>query len=204
LGFSFDSNPMLPYPCLSFTRLRDEGIAAACEADVCAMLSTMLLQEISRKSSFMSNISSVNRQASTVVLRHCVAPLKLMGYDAPSLPYNLRDYHGMGRGVTPEVGFPAGVEVSVGEFSKDLKSFALWPGRIQAGSKDDQTAIDAETRSFCSNGAKVKIKDVDGFFQNIMGIHHVMVAGNHAKAVRDALLGMKVKFIGPSDFAAPG
>jgi hypothetical protein len=145
----------------------------------------------------------VNRQQSNIILRHCVAPLKLMGRDAPSIPYNLRDYHGMGRGVTPEVEFPAGVEVSVGAFSKDLKSFVLWPGRIQAGSKDDQTAFGAESRTYCSNGAKVKIKDVDGFFQNIMGIHHNMVAGNHAKAIHDALLGMNINFIGPSDFAPP-
>jgi hypothetical protein len=62
LGFSFDPDPILPHPCLSFTRLRDEGIAAACEADVCGMLSMMLMQEVSRRSSFMSNVSSVNRQ----------------------------------------------------------------------------------------------------------------------------------------------
>jgi L-fucose isomerase-like protein len=38
-----------PLPCLAFTRLRDEGITAPCEADVCALLTSMVLQEISRK-----------------------------------------------------------------------------------------------------------------------------------------------------------
>ena len=41
LGFTLSPNPVLPYPCLAFARLRDEGITAACEADVCGMLSSM-------------------------------------------------------------------------------------------------------------------------------------------------------------------
>jgi len=74
LNFSFNANPILPLPCLAFTRLRDEGISAPCEADVCASLSSMLLQEISKKPSHFCNVSSVDTQASSTVLRDCVAP----------------------------------------------------------------------------------------------------------------------------------
>ena len=35
LSFSFSGKPPLPLPCLAFTRLRDDGITAPCEADVC-------------------------------------------------------------------------------------------------------------------------------------------------------------------------
>jgi hypothetical protein len=210
LNFSFSPNPMLPVPCLAFARLRDEGIAAPCEADVCGMLSSMLLQEISRRPSYFCNVSSVNRQKSSTVLRHCVAPLKLMGREAPPLPYNLRDYHGMGRGVTPEIEFPVGVEVTMGGFSKDLKDIYLWPGRIQAGIKDTDRPSFANAppayqkmRMFCSNRAEVKIKDVDRFLQNIAGIHHVMVAGSYTNPLRDAMLRMAVNIIGPPDSAAP-
>ena len=38
LGFTLSPDPVLPYPCLAFSRLRDEGITAACEADVVGML----------------------------------------------------------------------------------------------------------------------------------------------------------------------
>ena len=47
-------NMALPYPCLAFARLRDEGFTAACEAHVCGMLSSMFLQQTSRKPSFLS------------------------------------------------------------------------------------------------------------------------------------------------------
>ena len=44
LSITMSRNPVLPFPCLAFARLRDEGITAACEADVCGMLSSMFLE----------------------------------------------------------------------------------------------------------------------------------------------------------------
>jgi L-fucose isomerase-like protein len=125
LSFSFSGKPPLPLPCLAFTRLRDQGIAAPCEADVCALLTSMVLQEISRKPAYQCNVSEVDLQKSIAVLRHCVAPLQLMGRDASPLAYNLRDYHGLGKGATAEVEFPSGIDVTLGLLSKDLKSFVL-------------------------------------------------------------------------------
>ena len=211
LSFSFNANPILPLPCLAFTRLRDEGISAPCEADVCASLSSMLLQEISKKPSYFCNVSSVDTQTSSTVLRHCVAPVMLMGKDAPPLTYNLRDYHGFGRGVTPEVEFPVGIDVTMGVFSKDLRNFVLWPGRTRSRATDtdrpsfpgtDNAAM-KKVRRYCSNHLEVKVNDVDHFLQSIGGCHHVMVAGTYTKALQDALHGMNVNIIGPSDLSVP-
>jgi hypothetical protein len=58
-------------------------------------------------------------------------------------------------------------------------------------------------RKFCSNRAEVQIKDVNQFMQNIAGIHHIMVAGIHTRAIRDAMLRMNVNVIEPPDSAAP-
>ena len=211
LSFSFNPNAILPLPCLAFTRLRDEGFAAPCEADVCASLSSMFLQEISGKPSYFANVSEVHEEKPTAVLRHCVAPTKLLGPKAPPLRYNLRDYHGLAKpGVTPEVEFPVGLEITMGGFTKDLKGFVLWPGRTIARVKDTDTPSFknappqyAKMRKFCSNHLETRIKDVDGFLQNIAGCHHVMVAGSYTKAIRAALLRMNVNIIGPADSAAP-
>jgi L-fucose isomerase-like protein len=210
LSFSFGGNRKIPTPCLAFTRLRDDGVSAPCEADVCMMLSSMVLQEVSRKPSYVSNVSEVNAQASRVIFRHCVAPTKFLGVDSEQLPYNLRDYHGMGRDVVPEVQFPQGVEITMGGFTKDLNSFVLWPGRIQPGANDTETRSFKnpppgmeKMRKFCSNRAEVQIKDVNQFMQNIAGIHHIMVAGIHTRAIRDAMLRMNVNVIEPPDSAAP-
>lgn len=206
LSFTFSSNRKLPPPCLAFTRLRDEGYAMPCEADVVGMLSSMMLQEISRKPSYFCNVSSVDIEKSTTVLRHCVAPLRLLGSNEAALPYRLRDYHGMG-GVTPQVSFPAGLEVTMGGFTKDLKSFVVWPGRIQPGIDDTsrpsyENTTDPELkkmRRYCTNRAELQIKEADAFFQSIAGIHHVMVAGVYTKALREEMIRLNVNLIGPID-----
>ena len=205
LGFTLGPKLILPYPCLAFARLRDEGIAAVCEADVHAMLSMMFLQGICGKSSFMCNVNSLNVEESTVLLSHCAAPLSLRGANTAPMRYRLHDYHGFGRGVVPEVEFPVGTEVIAGSFTKDMKSFLLWPGRIQTQVKDTERSASPAgfTLDVCANTMDVKIRDADRFLQNIPGAHMIMLLGSHTKAIEDALFGMNVNIIGPSDFTPP-
>lgn len=210
LSFSFSGRPPLPLPCLAFTRLRDDGITAACEADICALLTCMVLREISRKPAYQCNLAEMDFQKSIAVLRHCVAPLQLMGRDASPLPYNLRDYHGMGRGATPEVEFPIGIDVTLGLFNKDLKSFVLWPGKTQSRVNDiDRPPIEnappsnVKIRKYCSNQLAVKFRDIDRLHRNLGGCHHVMIAGTYEKALREEMMRMGVHIIGPSDMSTP-
>jgi hypothetical protein len=210
LSFSFSGKPPLPLPCLAFTRLRDEGVTAPCEADVCALLTSTVLQEISRKPAYQCNVSEVDLQKSIAVLRHCVAPLQLMGRNAPPLAYNLRDYHGLGKGATAEVEFPMGVDVTLGLFSKDLKSFVLWPGKTQSRVNDIEStpisnapASSVKVRKYCSNQLAVKLKDIDRLHQNLAGCHHVMISGTYEKALREEMMRMGVRIIGPSDMSSP-
>jgi hypothetical protein len=203
LGFTLSPNPVLPHPCLAFARLRDDGVTAACEADVCGMLSSMFLEKINRKPSFMCNLMSMDPLDSKITVSHCVAPLKLNGPDAAQMRYKLHDYHGSGRGVVPEVEFPRRGQVLSGGFSKDLKSFALWPGRIESQVMDTDRASSRSgpMTNVCANTMDVKIKDPDRFLQNIPGLHQIMVLGNYTRAVEDALIGMNVTLVGPTDFA---
>jgi len=205
LSFTMNPNPALPHPCLAFARLRDEGITAACEADVCGMLSSMLLETVTRKPSFMCNLMSADIQKSKIVLSHCVAPLKLNGSNAAPLKYRLHDYHSRGRGVVPEVDFPEGQEVIAGGFSKDLKSFSLWPGRIQSQvmQTDRSSSSMGLMGNVCSNTMDVKIPDAGRFLQNVPGIHQIMLFGNFVQAIGDALYAMNMNLVGPADYTPP-
>jgi hypothetical protein len=205
LSFSFDANPIIPRPCLPFTRLRDEGYTVPCEADSCAMLTSMVLQIIGKRPSYQYNVSEAKESAVTVVSRHCVSPLKLMGYDAPPQPYRIRDYHGMG-GATAEIQFPMGVDVTAGGFSKDLREFVLWPGRTVPRERDTDApsfpnSPNSTMRKYCTNHLEIKIKDMDSFIQNITGCHNIMITGSFRKQVNDAMTRMNVRVIGPSDFS---
>ncbi|MBN1973550.1 MAG: hypothetical protein JW787_07915 [Sedimentisphaerales bacterium] len=211
LSFSFGSDTTIPLPCLAYTELRDEGITAACEADIYMMLSSMLMQSVSGRPSFQSNVSSVDVEKSTAILRHCVTPTKIYGSNAPQIPYNLRDYHGMGKGVVPEIEYPVGLDITMGGFTKDLKSFLIWPGRIVKGIDDTGTPSFIQNappgyenwRKYCSNRAEIKVKDVHDFMKKIVGIHHNMIAGSYGKAIADSLIRMNINVIAPPDLAAP-
>jgi hypothetical protein len=210
LSFSFSGKPPVPLPCLAFTRLRDEGITAPCEADVCALLTSTVLQEISRKPAYQCNVAEVNMQKSIAVLRHCVAPVRMMGRNAPPLAHKIRDYHGMGKGATVEVEFPSGIDVTLGLFTKDLKNFILWPGKTQARVSDieyspvkNAPASSAKIRKYCSNQLAVKLKDIDQLHRNLAGCHHVMIAGTYEKAIREEMMRMGISIIGPSDMSLP-
>ncbi len=78
LGFTMSPNPVLPYPCLAFARLRDEGITAACESDVCGMLSSMFMEQVSQRPSFMCNLMTANPVESKITVS-TVLPLLSYG-----------------------------------------------------------------------------------------------------------------------------
>ena len=184
--YSFVENPLLPHPCLAFSRLRDEGIAAPCEADVCAMLTELLLEDIAQRPSFLGNVGAVDVAASTTDILHCVVPLRMEGYETKSVPYRLHDYHGLDRGVSIEADFTTGQEVTLGAFSKDLRSFALWPGTLVATGS-----------GFCRSMARIRIPDPERFLHSIAGCHYIMVYGNFVREVSRALMKMNVSVIGP-------
>jgi len=165
----------------------------------------MFLEEISRKSSFMCNLMSVDAQNSKIVVSHCVAPLKLNGSKSAAMRYKLHNYHGSGKGVVPEVEFPLDSEVITGGFSKDLKSFILWPGRIltQVMDTDKTSAGSGRMLNVCTNTMDVTSRDAGRFMQSIPGRHQIMVLGNYTKAIDDALLGMNMDLVGPADFTPP-
>jgi hypothetical protein len=117
--------------------------------------------------------------------------------------YRLHSYHGSGRGVVPEVEFPPYGRVLTGGFSKDLKSFALWPGRIENQVNDTEHARSRSgpINNVCANTMDVKIRDVDRFLQNIPGLHQIMVLGSYNRSIEDFLTGMNVHLVGPTDFS---
>ena len=184
--YSFADNPFLPHPCLAFSRLRDEGIAAPCEADACAMLTELFMEGIAQKPAFLGNVSRMDMKLSTVDLLHCVVPLSMEGYGTESAAYRLSDYHGIGRGVSIGADFHVGREVTLGAFSKDLRGFVVWPGKI----------VETGT-GFCRSMARIRIQDPVRFLHSVAGCHYLMVYGNFVNEITETLTRMNVSTTGP-------
>ena len=61
--------------CLALAQLNAQGTVAACEGDVPALLTMMMVRGLTQQSSFMCNPSHIAPDAQTVRLAHCTAPL---------------------------------------------------------------------------------------------------------------------------------
>lgn len=176
LTMAYGDNP-LPVPCFAYVTLRDEGVPAACEADIISLLSMIILHYLTGKPSFMGNIF-VDLKNNMLMISHCVAPTKMAGYDETALPYVLRNQHW---------GLPAGVlsafvpmnprqEVTVCRLDGELKSMLITKGVIEEC---------RDLEEYCRNTVIIRISDVKKLIHSASGNHHVMVYGDHREEIRE-------------------
>jgi len=79
-------------PCLAWSRMNDDGIPAACEADIGAIGSHVIVQYLFDRPGFQQDpVPETARKA--IIGAHCSCPTKLNGFDKPSEPYVLRHHH---------------------------------------------------------------------------------------------------------------
>jgi hypothetical protein len=114
--------------CLAFSRLLDEGIVAACEADLNAAVSQLLTHLLFDRPGFIQD-PSPNTVNNTLIGAHCTSPTRLHGFDKPyRAPYLLRSYHTR-TGVSLQVLWPVGEQVTVMDFI-DTPAIILGTGRV--------------------------------------------------------------------------
>ncbi len=100
------------FPCLGFTRLRDNGIPAACEGDMDSLLTMMLFQYMIDKPGFQGN-ATFDTARNALWTAHCTAPLKMDGPGGKEAPYLLRGHSEVqGSGCVPEVQYRLGQTVT--------------------------------------------------------------------------------------------
>jgi L-fucose isomerase-like protein len=171
---------------MALVTLNDEGIPAACEGDLTALITMIFLERISNRPGFMGNVIYANPEESLIEINHCVFPFQMDGYGQSKKPYMLRDYHGRGYGVTASSIPTVGTEVTIGRFQTDLKDFLCTSGRItQCG------------ENHCRTNLRIQISDVNVFLNHAPGNHHILVYGNHTERIRElcALFHIKAIFL---------
>lgn len=161
-------------PCMALVKLNDEGVPGACEGDLTALMTMIFLERLAGRPTFMGNIIRAHPTENVIELNHCVLPLRITGYAAPSPPHVLRDYHGRGYGVTASFPPAIGPEVTIARFDPSFREIIFVTGQI-IGSGEDH----------CRTNLKVKIPSVRGFMREVRGNHHILVPGNHAEGIHD-------------------
>jgi hypothetical protein len=100
------------FPCLGFTRLRDNGIPAACEGDMDSLLTMLLFQYAIDRPGFQGN-ATFDTARNALWTAHCTAPLRMDGPNGEDAPYLLRGHSEVGgSGCVPEIQYRLGETVT--------------------------------------------------------------------------------------------
>ncbi len=81
-------------PCIAWSKMNDDGIPAACEADLGAAATHIVVQYLFDRPGFQQDpVGETAREA--VIGAHCSCPLQLDGFGSKPEPYDIVHHHGM-------------------------------------------------------------------------------------------------------------
>jgi hypothetical protein len=175
-------------PCMAFSRLNDEGITAACEADLMACVSMLFVSHLFDRPGFMQDPvweSTHNR----FIGAHCTCATRLDGYDQPRVPYILRHHSESDVGVSMQVLWRPKQVFTMVSFQTP-GSLVVDRGTV-AGNIDTPPAGGCRTSVLCDLDTVPDARDARGF-------HQVMFYGDRLQQVLDycQLYGLQVRTSG--------
>jgi len=173
-------------PCMGFMSLRDEGIAAGCQADLNATLTLMLVQRLFDKPGFQQN-ASMETEKNHYFGAHCTCASKLSGTAGPSEPYILMSHAEAGWGCVPRVLWRVGQEVTMAQYlSNQEPQMYIYSGQVVGCPEVPRTGG-------CRTNVEMTINEVDDVC-DVKGMHQIIFYGNYAKELRIfcQLYGIKV------------
>ena len=81
-------------PCIAWSKMNDDAIPAACEADLGAMATHVIVQYLFDRPGFQQDpVAETAREA--IIGAHCSCPTKLGGFSAAPEPYDICHHHGV-------------------------------------------------------------------------------------------------------------
>jgi len=163
-------------PCMGFMSLRDEGVAAGCQADLNATLTLMLAQQLFDRPGFQHN-ASMETEKNHYFGAHCTCASKLGGTNGPSEPYILMSHAEAGWGCVPRVLWRTGQDVTMAQYlSGETPRMYIYSGTVVG-------CPPIPTTGGCRTNVEMTINEVDDVC-DVKGMHQVIFYGNYAKQLR--------------------
>lgn len=193
--------------CLNHSMNNEKGISSACEYDVCALLSMVVLSNFAKAPAYMGNtvpnplklgvMSSAKDidpdlidMENLVLTFHAVPNRKLKGYNMKDAPYSIRSFAHSGWGATIRYDFARdkGQKITMCRLDPSCKKIFVAEGTIVGGTGYNNVN--------CTEGVFFQVKDSRDFFQKIsqVGNHIPLVYGEYFNEVKKLgkVLGLEV------------
>ena len=166
-------------PCIAWSRMNDEGIPAACEADTGAVASHVMVNYLFDRPGFQQD-PVADTVDDTVIGAHCSCPTRLNGYDQKPEPFDIKHHHG-NRDAVPRTIWRMGQRVT---------SIDLLPGRqgtpsamlVSAGTVTDN--MEVPPSGGCVVSVKVKF-DGGHPVLSFPGFHQIFFYGDYQKQMTE-------------------
>ncbi|MHA1616238.1 MAG: hypothetical protein ACTSX9_02910 [Candidatus Njordarchaeales archaeon] len=156
-------------PCLTISRLIDEGVPATCEADLSANILMILLMRISGAPVFMGN--TVDIKESEVVFAHCTVSTKF------ARNVVLRKHFETEWSVSIAGMLEEGDTITFARFSHDLRKLLAGKGKIVRGIPWSE--------EFCRTQILVSVDgDASKIIREPVGNHFVIARGDYLEELR--------------------
>jgi len=166
-------------PCIAWSRMNDDGIPAACEADTGAVASLVMTHYLFDRPGFQQD-PVADTSDDTIIGAHCSCATRLNGYDQPAEPFDIKHHHG-NRDAVPRTIWRPGQRVT---------SIDLLPGK---GQEPSTVLVSAGTvmenkQVPPSGGCVVSVKVKFDGGQEVLsfpGFHQIFFYGDYKEQVRD-------------------
>ncbi|MHC9543163.1 MAG: hypothetical protein AB9903_26940 [Vulcanimicrobiota bacterium] len=155
--------------CIALSILNSEGTPAACEGDVPALISMVMMKYLTGEPVFMANPSQVDIGENTVIMAHCTVPLSMVQR------YCLDTHFESGLGVAVAGNIASG-PVTVFKLSSDCEHYFLSGAELR-DNLNESTLCRTQIRLFFE-------EDVRYFLVNPLGNHHLICRGAHDSLLR--------------------
>lgn len=158
-------------PCMAWSKLLDVGIPGVCEADIKAVMGNMLTCKLLDKPGFMQD-PVPETVKNTFIGAHCVSPTRLDGYAKPRAPFILRSHSESNVGVSLQVIWEPGREVTIMQFTD--------PGTIILGKGKVLRNLDTPPCGGCRTSVELAI-DGPPDTRDTKGFHQLFIMGDHVR-----------------------
>jgi len=169
-------------PCLAWSKLNDECIPAACEADLGACITHAMVQYLFDKPGFQQDPVAETSQL-CLIGSHCSCPTRLNGFDRDPEPFSIVHHHGV-RDATAKPLWKIGQRITVADIVisgewilRDSERITGQPKMyISVGEVVDNKSIPPS--GGCVVAPMVRLDNVDELL-DYPGFHQIFFYGDH-------------------------
>ncbi len=170
-------NSEVSLPCISWSRMLDHAIPAACEADIGAALTHALVQYLYDRPGFQQD-PVAETVKNCLIGAHCTCPTRLHGFDKPAEKFRVAHHHG-NRDAVPIPHWTVGQRMTSADIllNKDKPQMI-----ISSGTVVDNVSV--PPAGGCVVSVMVEFDGVDDYLA-YPGFHQIFFYGDYKQELRD-------------------